>query len=336
MNYTVYAGTCEADLPTRNGQSSNPKVPVGPGETAPVLVPLAPIDVKVLESEGLEKPVSNATVLLEDTGCKALRKLSTTSEGTLNHPGMPFGTYSLCVTATVAGKHREDTIPIENDNAAGTPPQTIYLSKGEEGSLLMSSVRASLKTLRDERGFTLIELLVAMSLGIIVSGVALSLLNFTTADVTRITERVHADQSGRVALEKLMLALHSSCLTAKSDPVKPESTEGILRFVSETSTENEHGEPSAALPTIKLHEIVYTAGSGKTEGTLTEKSWTSKGVPPNYEFNEKETPTKRTLLTGVQQTETAKKEILPVFRYYRYYRETDGPKLCRVNWIPLL
>ena len=70
-----------------------------------------------------------------------------------------------------------------------------------------------MKALRDEHGFTLIELLVAMSLGILVSGIALSLLNFTTADVTRITERVHADQTGRVALEKLMLALHSSCLT---------------------------------------------------------------------------------------------------------------------------
>lgn len=188
----------------------------------------------------------------------------------------------------------------------------------------MRSLRASSKALRDERGFTLIELLVAMSLGILVSGIALSLLNFTTADVTRITERVHADQTGRVALEKLMLALHSSCLTVKSDPIRPESTESKLRFVSETSAENEHGEPSAALPTIKLHEVVYTAGSGKTEGALTEKSWTSEGTSPNYKFNEKETPTKRILLTGVEQTETAKKEILPVFRYYRYYRETDS------------
>jgi prepilin-type N-terminal cleavage/methylation domain-containing protein len=188
----------------------------------------------------------------------------------------------------------------------------------------MRRLRLSFKGLRDERGFTLIELLVAMSLGIIVSGVALSLLNFTTADVTRITERVHADQTGRVALEKLMLALHSSCLTAKSDPIKPESTTSKLRFVSETSAENEYGEPSAALPTIKLHEVTYMPGSGKTEGTLIEKSWTSKGVPPNYEFNEKETPTTRTLLTGIEQTENAKKEILPVFRYYRYYRESDS------------
>ena len=101
----------------------------------------------------------------------------------------------------------------------------------------MGRPRLSLKVLREEHGFTLIELLVAMSLGILVSGIALSLLNFTTADVTRITERVHADQTGRVALEKLMLALHSSCLTAKSDPIKPESTESKLRFVSETSAE---------------------------------------------------------------------------------------------------
>jgi prepilin-type N-terminal cleavage/methylation domain-containing protein len=188
----------------------------------------------------------------------------------------------------------------------------------------MSRLNLSLKRLRDERGFTLIELLVAMSLGIIVSGVAFSLLNFTTADVTRITERVHVDQTARVALEKLMLALHSSCLTPKSDPVKPESNESKLKFVSETSAENEHGEPSAALPTIRLHEIVYTAASGKTEGTLTEKSWPSTGVAPKYEFNEKETPTKRTLLTGVGQTETSKKETLPIFRYYRYYREGDS------------
>lgn len=124
--------------------------------------------------------------------------------------------------------------------------------------------------------------------------------------------------------KKLMLALHSSCLTAKSDPIKPESTESKLRFVSETSAENEYGEPSAALPAIKLHEVVYTAGSGKTEGTLVEKSWTSKGIPPNYEFNEKETPTQRIVLTGVQKTENSKKELVPIFRYYRYYKETDS------------
>ncbi|MGA9315510.1 MAG: type II secretion system protein [Solirubrobacteraceae bacterium] len=136
-NYTVYAGTCEADLPTRNGQSSNPEVLVPPGGTGEKSVLLAPIDIKVLESKGLpEKPVPSATVMLEDTGCKALRKLTTTSAGALSRAGMPFGTYSLCVTATVAGKQREDTVSIDNDSASGTPLQTIYLGEeGKEGSV---------------------------------------------------------------------------------------------------------------------------------------------------------------------------------------------------------
>jgi prepilin-type N-terminal cleavage/methylation domain-containing protein len=194
----------------------------------------------------------------------------------------------------------------------------------------MSRRSLSLKALREERGFTLVELLVAMSLGILVSGIALSLLNFTTADVTRISERVHVDQTARTALEKLMLALHSSCLTAKSDPIRPGSSETKLKFVSENSAENEHGEPSAALPTIRLHEVVYTAGSGKTEGTLTEKSWASTGIPPSYVFNEKETPTKRTLLTGLQKTENSKKELVPVFQYYRYYRAEDAKAVLGV------
>ncbi len=133
-DYTVYAGSCEADLPTRYGQPPEPVV-VAPGESKRVSVALAPIDIKVLESKTVPNPINNATVVLEDTGCKAVRKLITTPEGALNHPGMPFGTYSLCVTAMIGGKHREVTVPIENDNATGTPLQTIYLSEGKEGSV---------------------------------------------------------------------------------------------------------------------------------------------------------------------------------------------------------
>ncbi len=187
----------------------------------------------------------------------------------------------------------------------------------------MMSLRRSWRALRREEGMTLIELIVAMSLGIIVTGIALSLLNFTTADVTRITERVHVDQTGRVALEKLMLALHSSCVATKAEPIRSGSTEKVLRFVSETSEVNKYGEPSSSLPTIRLHEVIYTPASGKIEGTLTEKSWPSTGVPPKYEFNEKATPTTRILLTGIKQTENEKKELVKLFRYYRYYKTTD-------------
>jgi Tfp pilus assembly protein PilV len=131
--YTVYAGTCEANLPTKNGQSSNPEVSVPAGQTVETTVPLAPIIVKVLESnKGFpEKPLQNTTVRLEDTGCGAVREPKTTSAGALPHPGMPFGTYSLCVAATIGGKPRKYTTSIANNNASGVPV-TIYLGEGEE------------------------------------------------------------------------------------------------------------------------------------------------------------------------------------------------------------
>lgn len=135
-NYTVYAGTCEADLPTRNGQGSNPEVLVPPGKTGEATVPLASINVKVLEGKALpEKPVQKAVVTLEDTGCNTVRKLETTSAGTLSRPGMPFGTYSLCVSATVgAEKRRYTQAGLANNNVSGTPVQTVYLGEAEKSS----------------------------------------------------------------------------------------------------------------------------------------------------------------------------------------------------------
>lgn len=133
-NYTVYAGTCEADLPTRNGQSANPEALVPPGKLGEATVPLASINVKVLEGSGLpEKPLQKALVTLEDTGCNTVRKLETTVTGALSHPGMPFGTYTLCVSATVGGKARRySQAGIANNNANGTAVQTVYMNEAPE------------------------------------------------------------------------------------------------------------------------------------------------------------------------------------------------------------
>jgi len=134
-NYTVYAGTCEANLPTRNGQSANPEVLVPPGKLGEQTVSLASINVKVLESKALEKPVSKAVVTLEDTGCNTVRKLETTSTGTLTHPGMPFGTYTLCVSASVSAKTRRySQTGIANNNANGTAVQTVYMNEAPESA----------------------------------------------------------------------------------------------------------------------------------------------------------------------------------------------------------
>ncbi|HZL48165.1 MAG TPA: prepilin-type N-terminal cleavage/methylation domain-containing protein [Solirubrobacteraceae bacterium] len=169
--------------------------------------------------------------------------------------------------------------------------------------------------LRGEHGYTLIELLVAMALGLIVSLAAFSLLEFTSSDVSRITGRVHVDQTGRVALEKIMLQLHSACVVQSVVPIQASSTAEKLRFISETSPLNTKNEPTSSLSTVRLHEIAYS----KAKGTLVEESWpsTSASKPPEYKFNELE-PTKRTLLTSVEQT-----EAVPIFQYYRYWKEGD-------------
>ncbi len=135
--YTVYAGSCEADLPTKNGQSSNPEVLVEPGKTGEITVPLAPIAIQVMEgtSSGSAGKLmtSGVTGTIEDTGCKTLRSFAVNGSGLLPKPGMPFGTYSICVTATIGGKPRKyTTSTISNNKAAGVTVSTIYLGAGKE------------------------------------------------------------------------------------------------------------------------------------------------------------------------------------------------------------
>lgn len=178
----------------------------------------------------------------------------------------------------------------------------------------------------DEHGFSLIELLVAMIMGLVISLAAFSILEFTTSDVSRITARAHVTQTGRVALEKLMLQLHSACVSVNVNPIQAKSSETTLKFVSETSPVNSNNEPTSSLPTVKEHEIVYTPPSGKIAGTLTEKSRTSIGLnnaTGEYEFNPSEKPTETKLLSGVRKTVREGKEV-PIFQYYRYYTSKDS------------
>ena len=94
----------------------------------------------------------------------------------------------------------------------------------------MSLLNSRMAALRSERGFTLIELLIAMALGLVVSLAAFSILEFTTSDVSRITNRAHVDQTGRVALEKIMLQLHSACVAVTITPIEPKSTENAIQI----------------------------------------------------------------------------------------------------------
>ncbi len=170
--------------------------------------------------------------------------------------------------------------------------------------------------LRDEPGYTMIELVVAMALTVVVSAAAFSFLEFATGDAQRITERVHIDQTARVALERIMLELHSACVTPSVVPIKEKSTGNVIKFVSESGKES-------TFSTVHEHQIIFTEPTGGKRGTLVEKTYLNNGgAAPKYTFST--TPsTTTTLLTGVEQSESGGKKI-PLFQYFRYYREGDS------------
>ena len=149
----------------------------------------------------------------------------------------------------------------------------------------MSPLRIPIAGPCDERGYTLIEMVIAMAVGSVVILAAFALLRFTTSDVSRVTARVHVDQNGRLALEKIMLELHSDCVAPTVIPIKEKSSENELRFVSAYSPVNEHEEPVSSLSTVRLHHIVYTPPTSKVQGTLIDESWPSSGESPHYKFN---------------------------------------------------
>lgn len=184
-----------------------------------------------------------------------------------------------------------------------------------------------------EHGYTLIELVVSMALGVIVILAAFSFLDFTSEDVARTTERVHVNQIGRTALERIMLELHSACVGPSVNPIQVNSNASTLRFVSESGSQS-------ALPVVHLREIIYTEPSGSTPGTLVEKSFPSTSeINNNGEYKFSSTATTTTLLKGIRRTEEVNKGkgvYRPIFQYYRYYQNTDSePKYGDLNEAPL-
>jgi Tfp pilus assembly protein PilV len=144
--YTVYAGSCEADLPTKNGIASNPEVEVTAGAPTPVTVNLAPVKVKVMSgfaagSSNEGSVVTGASGATTD-GCGTKRAL-TTSSGAITREGLPFGEYSICIgNGGASGKRFESTFKNNRTNGpaagwtngGGENPAVIYLGTSPSGS----------------------------------------------------------------------------------------------------------------------------------------------------------------------------------------------------------
>ncbi len=104
--YTIYAGTCEADLPSANGVPLDEaeEQEVAPGSTTKTKVRLGPVNIKVwggFSSSSPGKEIGGAAGYTNDTGCNNVKRTFKTNlsipVGAMPHPGLPFGKYTMCV-----------------------------------------------------------------------------------------------------------------------------------------------------------------------------------------------------------------------------------------------
>jgi type II secretory pathway pseudopilin PulG len=171
-------------------------------------------------------------------------------------------------------------------------------------------------TLADESGFSLIELLVAMISGVVVCFALFAILNITSDQTSRLTNYAQATQQGRLAMTKIVDALHSACVTNGFAPILTNSGESELRFINAYSEE-------AVIPKSQFNEqkIVWN----KATETLTDYTYpaTKEISWPNFEYSSTASPsTGVQLARNVTQTETGGKKV-PIFQYFAYTGESS-------------
>jgi type II secretory pathway pseudopilin PulG len=119
--YAVYAGSCTSNNPDPEGKKINEaaiaSVAVAPGGVSTPTVQVPALNLSITNSSG--KAVKGAKVLLTDTACKynstnVKREFTTNKAGHIVNSGteletetqavgLPFGTYDICVSATLNG-----------------------------------------------------------------------------------------------------------------------------------------------------------------------------------------------------------------------------------------
>ena len=171
----------------------------------------------------------------------------------------------------------------------------------------------------DEHGFTLIELVVALAAGMVVLLALFSILDISLRHTTALQDRVQANQTGRIAMTKIVDELHSACISPSFTPVQKESTPTELRFISAPGS-------IAVLEKAYEHRIVFTE-SGKN-GTLKDKIYQSNGGSwPKFSFPG--SPTSEVLLaSNISQTTG-----IPIFSYYKYASASESTESLPLNTI---
>lgn len=163
--------------------------------------------------------------------------------------------------------------------------------------------------LREERGFTLVEVMIALVIGLVVSSALLAIVIVSTDLSSNYTDRVDANQQGRLAMEKITQALNSSCVTPDQAPVLANSTATTLMFYSTPFD----------LPGTAPEEVTISLPpSPPRQGApLTMTTQILTGTPPNW------TPANQpastfTLALWAAESAGPSNTLVPLFQYYGY------------------
>jgi Tfp pilus assembly protein PilW len=158
--------------------------------------------------------------------------------------------------------------------------------------------------LRAERGFTLIEVMVASMIAMVISGAALAIVIVSVHLGSNYTDRVDANQQGRLAMERITQALNSSCVTPNQPPVLAGSTDTSVTFYSGQS-DLPGGTPlQITVSLASTQPAPLLMSTQKLTGTA--PTWTPSGNASTF-----------TLVPYAAQS-VSSGVTLPVFRYYSF------------------
>lgn len=143
--YSIYAGTCTEDDPSLAGKESLPESAIAEPivtakGTATVTIELPALHLTAWSGTKAEpgSRVEGAKAKVTDTKCTpeepTVRTYTTDSEGELPDPGLPFGTYDVCVSdgathVSVAGLD----VPAKVEEMAAGTTLSVFLGAGEAG-----------------------------------------------------------------------------------------------------------------------------------------------------------------------------------------------------------
>jgi hypothetical protein len=165
-----------------------------------------------------------------------------------------------------------------------------------------------------EEGATLIEVLVTISSGTVVLLALVAVLLFSTHQQTHLADVAQATQLGRQAMTRIVDELHSACIAPSFTPIRPESSDSEMRFISAPSE-----EAVISKTEVNEHRIVW---SEKAE-TLTDEIYPATKEETWPAFAYASTPSRKVLIAShVIQTES-KGEKVPIFQYYGYTLESN-------------